>query len=189
MLPFLNTLYINSTSSPPISLTYDLHTLSQGHPQFTTKTIYTFTAPVEKGRKIFTCRLADPAPAMPAGFELDEYPDLKPDAYVLVDAETLVVLGKEYKYPLNVLDDYVPIMTADWQQYAQEVSLSDLKEDGNFLVYFEQIVQKDKDNKQITTPRGHSGAGLQKLNGKCRTGPRVPKANLGQPKKKRARRK
>lgn len=72
--------------------TYHLLPLSQDHPQFTTKTVYTFTAPVKNDRKIFTCRLADPAPPMPDGFELEGFEEVKPDSYVLVDAASLKIV-------------------------------------------------------------------------------------------------
>ena len=119
---------------------------------------------------------------MPDGFELDGFEEVTPDSYVLVDASTLKSVGKDYTYPMKVLNDYVPILTADWQRYAEEMTISELKDDGNFLVYFEQIVQKPKDNKAISTSRGSSGSGLVP-NGKGR------KPNLDASKQKPKRKK
>lgn len=102
---------------------------------------------------------------MPKDFKLDGYEDIKPFSYVRVDGSSVEIKGKDYKYPQKVLDEYVPIMTVDWEQYKEEQSVSDLKDEGDFLLYFEQIVLKEKDNKPVTTSRGSSGSGL-KSNGK-----------------------
>jgi hypothetical protein len=61
---------------------------------------------------------------------------------------------------MKVLMEYVPIMTADWNQYAEELTISELKAEDDFLVYFEQIVQKAKDNKTISTT-------TETLNSRC----------------------
>jgi len=81
---------------------------------------------------------------MPKDFKLDGYEDIKPFSYVRVDASSVEIKGKDYKYPQKVLDEYVPIMTVDWEQYKEEQSVSDLKDEGDFLLYFEQIVLKEK---------------------------------------------
>jgi hypothetical protein len=129
---------------------------------------------------------------MPEDFALDGYEDIKPFSYVRVDASSVVIFGKDYKYPKKVLDEYVPIMTVDWEQYKEEQCVSDLKDAGDFLLYFEQIVLKDKDNKPVTTSRGSSGSGLMS-NGKGDAGKAKPttqkptKGNASKAGKKRKR--
>ena len=98
---------------------------------------------------------------MPKGFKLEGHGAVEEFAYVLVDAASVVQCGADYKYTGKMLKDYVPILTAEWETYAERQYVSELREDNNFLLYFEQIVLKDKDNRVAKNPRGGGGAGLK----------------------------
>ena len=98
---------------------------------------------------------------MPKGFKLEGHGAVEEFAYVLVDADSVVQCGADYKYTEKMLKDYVPILTAEWETYAERQYVSELREDNNFLLYFEQIILKDKDNRVAKNPRGGGGAGLK----------------------------
>jgi hypothetical protein len=99
---------------------------------------------------------------MPKGFELEGHGAVEESSYVLVDASSVVPCGADYKYTERMLKDYVPILTSEWETYAEKQYVSELKEEGDdFLLYFEQIVLKEKDNKVPKTTRGSSGSGLK----------------------------
>ena len=98
---------------------------------------------------------------MPKGFKLEGHGAVEEFAYVLVDAASVVQCGADYKYTGKMLKDYVPILTAEWETYAERQYVSELREDNNFLLYFEQIILKDKDNRVAKNPRGGGGAGLK----------------------------
>ena len=98
---------------------------------------------------------------MPKGFKLEGHGAVEEFAYVLVDAASVVQCGADYKYTGKMLKDYVPILTAGWETYEERQYVSELREDNNFLLYFEQIILKDKDNRVAKNPRGGGGAGLK----------------------------
>ena len=144
MLTTFYTLYIKSTiiltslTSAPVHPVITLASNIQAHlittatsPSFPSGTPavhlqhrlrYSRSGPEERPQDL----LADPAPPMPKGLKLEGHGAVEEFAYVLVDADSVVPCGADYKYTEKMLKEYVPILTAGWKTYAERQYVSEL---------------------------------------------------------------
>jgi hypothetical protein len=108
---------------------------------FDTKSTYTVNS--NHGKAVFKCKLTDPDPKMPAGF--DQVVDVQQGDYVLVSAKTAVDVQRgNNKFLFKTVDQL--ILTLNWQEYEEDMALQDLMEaKEDFLVYY-QLIDTNTDN-------------------------------------------
>ena len=99
----------------------------------------TYTVMINKGTAIFKCKLADPEPCMPDGFDL--VPDTVQGDYVRVHATTVVNMqrsNRKYRYDGG---EHL-ILTLGWEEFDDSMGAEDLLAGDDFLLYYQQIDTK-----------------------------------------------
>ena len=113
---------------------------------FTTRD--TYTCMNNKGQAVFKCKLSDPDPKMPPGFE--DVPDTKQGDYLMVQADSIKDLQRgASRFKFNPADKL--ILTAGWEEFDDSMGVADLQED--FLLYYQQLNTKTASCKEKPTAR------------------------------------
>ena len=93
----------------------------------------------DKGTPIFKCKLADPEPSMPEGFDL--VPNTVQGDYVRVHAPTVIdVQRSNRKYHFHSSEQL--ILTLGWEEFDDAMGAEDLVAGDDFLLYYQQIDTK-----------------------------------------------